>query len=104
MAMVVLVQGTKSSRLSKERRGRRDVAEVGSRMASQRYLGATPIWATLATALGTRDSKNSNITYWDFWTSLQGELFPMPLFCNQPKIILQYQVSNQVRWGMESQW
>src|SRR6218665_3264137 len=28
-----------------ERRGRRDVAEVGSRMASRRYLGATPIWA-----------------------------------------------------------
>src|SRR6218665_3707800 len=31
MAMVVLVRGTKSSRLSMERRGRRDVAEVGSR-------------------------------------------------------------------------
>jgi len=38
MAMVVLVQGTKSSRLSRERRGRRDEAEVGSWMASQRYL------------------------------------------------------------------
>ena len=34
MAMVVLVRGTKSARLSMERRGRRDVAEVGSRMAS----------------------------------------------------------------------
>src|SRR6218665_3465038 len=33
----------KSSRLSMERRGRRDVAEVGSRMASRRYLGATPM-------------------------------------------------------------
>jgi len=42
MAMVVLVRGTKSSRLSRERRGRRDEAEVGSRMASRRYLGATP--------------------------------------------------------------
>src|SRR6218665_231532 len=45
MAMVVLVRGTKSSRLSRDRRGRRDVAEVGSRMASRRYIGATPIWA-----------------------------------------------------------
>src|SRR6218665_1623399 len=45
MAMVVLARGTKSSRLSMERRGRRDVAEVGSRMTSRRYLGATPIWA-----------------------------------------------------------
>jgi len=45
MAMVVLAPGTKSSRLSMEHRGRRDVAEVGSQMASQRYLGATPIWA-----------------------------------------------------------
>ena len=44
MAMVVLVQGTKSSCLSRERRGRRDEVEVGSRMASRRYLGATPIW------------------------------------------------------------
>src|SRR6218665_2971035 len=44
-AIVVLVRGTKSSRLSRERRGRRDEAEVGSRMASQRYLGATLIWA-----------------------------------------------------------
>src|SRR6218665_3642927 len=53
MAMVVLVRGTKSSRLSRERRGRRDEAEVGSRMASQRYLGATPIWAlrTISKAL-----------------------------------------------------
>ena len=41
MAMVALVRGTKSSRLAMERRGRRDVAEVGSRMASRRYLGAT---------------------------------------------------------------
>ena len=32
MAMVVLVQGTTSSRLSRERRERRDEAEVGSRM------------------------------------------------------------------------
>jgi len=31
MAMVVLVRGTKSSRLSMERRGRKDVAEVGWR-------------------------------------------------------------------------
>src|SRR6218665_215168 len=31
MVMVVLVRGTKSSRLSKERRGRRHEAEVGSR-------------------------------------------------------------------------
>src|SRR6218665_804600 len=45
MAMVFLVRGTKSSRLSRECRGRRDEAEVGSRMASRRYLGATPIWA-----------------------------------------------------------
>ena len=45
MAMVVLVRGTKSSRLSRERRGGRDEAEVGSRMASRRYLDATPIWA-----------------------------------------------------------
>ena len=53
MAMVVLVRGTKRSRLSMERRGRRDVAEVGSRMASRRYLGATPIWAlrTISRAL-----------------------------------------------------
>ena len=42
MVMVVLVRGTKSSRLSMERRGRRDVAEVGSRMVSRRYLGTTP--------------------------------------------------------------
>src|SRR6218665_511659 len=42
MAMVILVRGTKSSRLSRESRGRRDEAEVGSRMASRRYLGATP--------------------------------------------------------------
>src|SRR6218665_1957036 len=46
MDMVVLARGTKSSRLSMERRGRRDVAEVGNRMASRRYLGATPIWAS----------------------------------------------------------
>src|SRR6218665_447873 len=45
MAMAVLVRGTKSSRMSRERRGRRDVAEVGSRMRSRRYLGATRIWA-----------------------------------------------------------
>ena len=45
MVMVVLVRGTKSSRLSRERRGRRDEAEVGSRMVSRRYLDATPIWA-----------------------------------------------------------
>ena len=45
LAIVVLVRGTKSSRLSKERRGRRDETEIGNRMASQRYLGATPIWA-----------------------------------------------------------
>src|SRR6218665_1485705 len=45
MTMVVLVRGTKSSRLSRERRGRRDEAEVRSRMESRRYLGATPIWA-----------------------------------------------------------
>ena len=42
MAMVVLVPGKRSSRPSRERRGRRDEAEVGSRMASRRYLGATP--------------------------------------------------------------
>src|SRR6218665_1521030 len=41
-AIVVLVRGTKSSHLSRERRGRRDKAEVGSWMASRRYLGATP--------------------------------------------------------------
>src|SRR6218665_1535047 len=41
LAIVVLVQVTKSSRLSRERRGRKDEAEVGSRMASRRYLGAT---------------------------------------------------------------
>ena len=45
MAMVVLVRGTKSSRLSRERKRRRDEAEVRSQMASRRYLGATPIWA-----------------------------------------------------------
>jgi len=45
MAMVVLVRGTKISRLSREHRGRRDDAEVGSRMASRKYTGATPIWA-----------------------------------------------------------
>src|SRR6218665_441870 len=38
MAMVVLVRGTKSSRLFRERRGRRSVAEAGSRMSSRRYL------------------------------------------------------------------
>src|SRR6218665_1227193 len=43
MAMVVLVRGTKSSRLSRECRGRRDEAEVGNRMASRRYLGASSI-------------------------------------------------------------
>ena len=45
MAMVVLARGTKRSHLSRERRGRRDEAEVRSWMASRRYLGATPIWA-----------------------------------------------------------
>src|SRR6218665_4033043 len=45
MAMVVLVRGTKGSRLSRDGREGRDEAEVGSRMASRRYLGATPIWA-----------------------------------------------------------
>ena len=35
MAMVVLVRGTKSSRLSRERRGRRDEAEVGSRITTK---------------------------------------------------------------------
>src|SRR6218665_3308051 len=48
IAAVVLVRGTKSSHLhvSRERGGRRDVeAEVGTRMASRRYLGATLIWA-----------------------------------------------------------
>src|SRR6218665_2799797 len=45
MAMVVLVRGKKSSHLSRERRGQRDEAEVGSRMVSRRYLGDTPIWA-----------------------------------------------------------
>src|SRR6218665_1544845 len=44
MAMVVLSRGKKSSRLSRECRGRRDEAEVGSRMAPRRYLGATSIW------------------------------------------------------------
>jgi len=43
LAIVALVRGTKSSRLSRERRGRRDETEVGSRMASHRYLGATLI-------------------------------------------------------------
>src|SRR6218665_1942039 len=38
MAMVVRVRGTKSSRLSRECRGRKDEAEVGSRMASRRYF------------------------------------------------------------------
>jgi len=33
MTMVVVVRGTKSFRLSRERRGRRDEVEVGSRMA-----------------------------------------------------------------------
>jgi len=51
LATVVLVRGTKSSRLSKERRERRDEAEVGSRMASQRYLGATPICALRSISL-----------------------------------------------------
>ena len=32
LAIVVLVRDTKSSRLSRERRGRRDEAEVGSRL------------------------------------------------------------------------
>jgi len=48
MHVVVLVRGTKSSRLSIERRERRDEAEVKSRMASPRYLGATPTWALRA--------------------------------------------------------
>jgi len=38
MTMVVLVRGTKSSSLSRERRGWRDEAEVRSQMASRRYL------------------------------------------------------------------
>ena len=33
------------SHLSRESGGRRDEAEVGTRMASRRYLGATLIWA-----------------------------------------------------------
>src|SRR6218665_195680 len=45
LVTVVLVRGTKSSRLSKKRRGRRDEAEVGSPMLSHRYLGAIHIWA-----------------------------------------------------------
>src|SRR6218665_3969715 len=45
LAIIALVRETKSSRLSRESRVRRDEAEVGSRMASRRYLGATPIWA-----------------------------------------------------------
>ena|SRR6218665_2016780 len=36
LAIVVLVRGTKSSRLARERRGRRNEAEVGSGMASHR--------------------------------------------------------------------
>src|SRR6218665_1898133 len=43
--MVVLVRGTKSSRLSRERRGQKDEAEAGHQMVSQRYLGAIPSWA-----------------------------------------------------------
>jgi len=43
MAMVVLVRGTKSSGLSRKRRGRRDEAEVGSRMASRRFQSNTRI-------------------------------------------------------------
>jgi len=42
LAMVVLVRGTKSSRLSREPTGRRQKAEVGNRMASRRYLGPPP--------------------------------------------------------------
>src|SRR6218665_1711188 len=42
IAAVVLVRGTKSSHLYQ---GHRDEAEVGTRMASRRYLGATLIWA-----------------------------------------------------------
>ena len=43
-----------------ERRGRRDVAEVGSRMASRRYLGATPIYEYhFITFLVSRKNKNS---------------------------------------------
>src|SRR6218665_2918195 len=45
MAMIVLVRGTKSFHLSRECRGRRNDVDVGSRMASRKYLGATPIWA-----------------------------------------------------------
>ena len=38
LARVVLVRGTKSSRLSKERRGRRGEAEIGSRMGGHRDI------------------------------------------------------------------
>jgi len=38
IAMVVLVRSTRSSPLSKERRGRRGEAKVGSQMVSRRYL------------------------------------------------------------------
>ena len=42
MAMVVLVRGTMSPCLSRERRGRKNEAEVESRKTSRRYIGATP--------------------------------------------------------------
>ena len=45
LTIVVLAQGTKMSHLFKERKGRRDVAEKGDLMESQRDLGATPGWA-----------------------------------------------------------
>src|SRR6218665_933694 len=45
VAMAVLVRETQNSRPSRERRGRRDEAEVGRRMVSRRYLGAIPNWA-----------------------------------------------------------
>jgi len=43
-AIVVLVWGTKSSWLPKEHRGRKDEAEVGSLMASRRYLGGSQMF------------------------------------------------------------
>ena len=42
--IVVLTRGTKRSLRWEERRGRREEAEIGSRMWSQRYLGAEPRW------------------------------------------------------------
>jgi len=43
--MVVLVQGTKSSCLSQDQSGRRDVAEKSDPTESQRYLRANHSWA-----------------------------------------------------------